>query len=154
MKIDVYRYSMQSVTTISAVHIDGIFECFGLEDKVRELKIKHHTAIFTGTYPVKLRKHGGHYERYQDKFPNSHKKGMLEICDVPGFTDILIHIGNKDKHTSGCLLLGNYTTNNKLQMGQLSDSTGAYLAFYIKVLDALIVNEPVNITFHNLGRMH
>ncbi len=31
---------------------------------------------------------------------------MLHIQDVPGFTYILIHTGNTDEHTSGCLIVG------------------------------------------------
>jgi hypothetical protein len=33
-------------------------------------------------------------------------KGVIEVLAVPGFTDILWHIGNDDEDTMGCLLLG------------------------------------------------
>ena len=39
---------------------------------------------------------------------------MLHITNVPNFEYILIHCGNTDEHTSGCLLVGDSQENNGL----------------------------------------
>ena len=41
-------------------------------------------------------------------------KGMLWVRDVPGFEYILIHTGNTDEHTSGCLIVGDSQENNTI----------------------------------------
>ena len=38
--------------------------------------------------------------------------GMLHVLDVPNFKYILIHCGNTDEDTAGCLLLGDTQENN------------------------------------------
>ena len=61
--------------------------------------------IPAGIYDVRLRKIGGFDGRYKKKFAGFHR-GMLHIQDVPNFKYVLIHIGNTDKNTAGCLLVG------------------------------------------------
>ena len=39
---------------------------------------------------------------------------MLHVLDVPGFEYILIHCGNTDEHTAGCLLVGDSQENNQI----------------------------------------
>tara|TARA_R100001244_G_scaffold131649_1_gene105248 strand:- start:40 stop:489 length:450 start_codon:yes stop_codon:yes gene_type:complete len=149
MKLKVYRYSSQSRTTISAIHIDGEFECFGLEDRYREIKVMGETRIGSGTYTIGLRTVGGHHAKYSNKFPDIHK-GMLHVLDVPNFKYILIHIGNGEKDTMGCLLVGQEANNNKLYKGQITSSTSAYTELYSKVIKALDRNEPVTIQYIDL----
>lgn len=142
MKILVKRYKSTDNFTISDVSIDGVFYCKGLEDEYRENKLLHETRIPEGTYKVTLRTFGGHHERYSKKFP--FHKGMLWVKDVPKFKDILIHIGNTDKDTSGCLLVGTKVNEDK---GILLNSTVAYTKFYKKVLEAIEAKTPVTITY-------
>jgi len=145
MRILVARYKSSSEWTLSKVYLDGDFECFGLEDEKREVKKMHETRIDEGTYKVTLRTFGGHHERYKKKFPEH--EGMLWIRDVPKFSDILIHIGNTEKDTSGCLLLGTLVNEKN---GTVSGSTIAYRAFYKKVLKAIKAKEEVTITFKDI----
>ena len=79
--------------------------CFTLEDEARENKIPGETRIPAGKYEIKLRTEGGHDARYSTRFRGMHK-GMLELQDVPEFKYILIHCGNTEEDTAGCLLLG------------------------------------------------
>lgn len=144
MKIDLIRYSSQSVTTLGAVLIDGKFQCYSIEDRHREEKVKHHTRIPEGQYEIKLREFGGHYHRYNQKFKGH--KGMLWLQNVPDFTDILIHIGNDNEDSSGCILLVNEVNNNRTDKGKGTRSTKAYLEFYFKVLKALENEEKVFIS--------
>lgn len=149
MKLKVYRYSSQSRTTISAIHIDGEFECVGLEDRHRKVKVMGETRIPSGTYKIGLRTVGGHHAKYSNKFPDIHK-GMLHVLDVPNFKYILIHIGNNEFDSSGCLLVGQEANNNKLYKGQITSSTSAYTELYSKVIKALDRNEPVTIQYIDL----
>ena len=149
MEIKVYRYSSQSRTTTSAVHIDGEFQCFGLEDRYRERKVYGDTRIPSGKYRVTLRTVGSTHESYKNKFPDFHI-GMLWVRDVQNFEYILIHIGNTGEDTHGCLLLGDKVTNNKLKLGRLYNSTDAYVEFYKKVSFALSIGETVSIEYLDL----
>ena len=149
MNIKVYRYSSQSRTTISAIHINGEFECFGLEDRYREEKVRGETRIPKGKYKIGLRTVGGHHIRYSKKFPEFHK-GMLHVLDVPNFKYILLHIGNGEKDTQGCLLVGQEANNNKLKKGLLKGSTLAYIDLYKKVIKAIDLGEEVTIEYLDL----
>ena len=140
MNIEVLRFSSQSQTTLSAILIDGKFECYGLEDCHREEKVQGETRIPAGKYAITLRTEGGFHYRYQEKFPLFHE-GMLWVRDVEGFEFILIHIGNTKKDTEGCLLVGEGLNNNKIGKGMVSSSTGAYTALYKKVVSSAVLGE-------------
>lgn len=123
--------------------IDGVFQCHTLEDEKRKLKVKGETRVWEGSYPVVFRKEGTHHEKYKVKYADVHK-GMLHIIDVPDFQYILIHIGNTEKDTDGCLLVG--TAPNETMTGLLG-STKAYLKIYPIIAGALERNEKVVINF-------
>jgi hypothetical protein len=131
MHIEVNRIKSDDDATLSTVSIDGKFECFGLEDEYREDKVPGETRIPAGVYDVVIRDVGGFHGRYSRKFPAFHK-GMLQVKDVPGFEYILIHIGNTDENTAGCLLVG-----KGAMVGEeitIQNSTGAYKELYQKVI--------------------
>ena len=109
MKLEVIRYHTSDDYTLGMlldVTEGRKFLCYTLEDEYREEKVMHETRIPDGTYKITLRKVGGFHGRYEKKYGDMHK-GMLWVRDVPGFEYILIHTGNTDEHTSGCLLVGN-----------------------------------------------
>ncbi len=152
MKITVDRFTSDADSTLSMVSINGVFECFGLEDEYRENKVVGETRIPSGKYNVLFRNWGGFYSRYLKRFPDFHSAGMLQVLDVPGFTSILIHMGNKDKDTAGCLLVGVTATGSQGDMS-LGNSRGAYTNFYQKVAEALRNrNEKVTIEYVNNDR--
>lgn len=63
-------------------------------DGVVDNKVYGETCIPSGTYSV----------RWQW---SSHFKQMMPyLQDVPGFSGVMIHTGNKVEHTKGCLLVG------------------------------------------------
>ena len=134
MKITVNRIISDNDATLSTVSVDGVFQCFGLEDEYREEKKAGETRIPAGDYKITLRTVGGFHNRYSKKFPEH--EGMLWVRDVPNFEYILIHIGNTEQNTAGCLLVGkNGNTSGELTVG---NSTGAYKALYAKVIDSAI----------------
>ena len=117
MKLEVLRFSSQSDCThgllFEVTDIKKHFLCYTLEDEHRVLKVKGETRIPAGTYKIELRKEGGFHARYDKKYPGIHR-GMLHVVDVPGFEYILIHTGNTDEHTAGCLIVGDSQENNSI----------------------------------------
>jgi hypothetical protein len=113
------------------------FLCFTLEDEFRTMKKSGETRIPSGAYQLKLRQHGGFHGRYTSKFPEMHH-GMIEIMDVPGFTDVLIHIGNNDDDTEGCILVGDIAYQNITEEGRVLASTSAYERVYPALAEAIL----------------
>ena len=70
-------------------------------------------------------------------------KGMLWVRDVPGFEWILIHTGNTDEHTAGCLLVGN---SSDLK-GFIGSSVNAYKRIYPPIAKAIENGEEVTIEY-------
>ena len=155
MKIEVRRFTDSGETTLSLIHIDGEWICFGLEDEERTTKVWGETRIPEGTYAIKYRTEGGHYEKYRnhknDTIKNLHNqegRGMLHVLSVPNFEYILIHIGNTDNDTAGCLLTG--TVVDASNRERFSRSTEAYIKLYSIVAGALDRGEPVSITYSKI----
>ena len=151
MKLEVLRISSQQESTLGLLfditNSDRKFLCYTLEDEYREIKVMHETRIPAGTYKITLRTWGGFHERYSKRFPEMHK-GMLWIREVPNFEYILIHCGNDDDDTSGCLLVGDTQTSNANGSdGFVGSSTHAYKAIYPSIATALENNEEVTITY-------
>jgi len=144
MVILVDRFTSDEDTTISRVMVDGNFVCFGLEDEYREQKVSKETRIPAGTYNITLRKEGTFNTKYSTRFADIHK-GMLHIRNVPNFEYILIHCGNTDEDTAGCLLVGSQAITDPGDM-KLINSTAAYRRFYSMVVDAAAKN-LLSITF-------
>ena len=127
------------------------FLCYTLEDEERERKKYGETRIPEGTYDITLRTEGGFHAKYAERFPDIHE-GMLWVRDVPNFEYILIHCGNTDEHTAGCLLLGDSQENNQLvDDGFIGKSTQAYKRVYPKILKALNDGEDVRIEYIDLN---
>ena len=144
MVILVDRFISDNDTTISRVMVDGNFVCFGLEDEYREEKVSKETRIPAGTYKVTLRTVGSHHTKYSSRFSDIHK-GMLHIRNVPNFKWILIHCGNTEEDTEGCLLVGSQAITEPGDMKIIS-SSAAYRLFYPMVVDAA-ANGTLSITF-------
>ncbi len=120
MEILVRRITRTEKSTIGELYIDGVFFCYTLEDKDRELKqtdslqsiiqrkVKGATAIPTGSYQVML--------TYSNRF----KKIMPQLMNVPGFEGVRIHSGNTAADTEGCLLVGMAKGNQMITKSRLA----------------------------------
>lgn len=150
MELTVIRYSDNGESTLGLLLINGKFSCYTLEDEYRDQKVMGETCIPEGTYKVELRTEGTHHRRFLEKFGEVWHKGMLHVKDVPDFKWILIHIGNDDDDTDGCLLVADTSTENITRDGKIYSSTTAYKRIYPIIRDALLSGEVVSITYVRL----
>ena len=151
MKLKVLRFSSEADSTSGLLFEEtdmGLqFLCYTLEDERRALKVKGETRIPAGIYNLKLRKEGGFHERYSKKYRNMHI-GMLHVTDVPNFEYILIHTGNTDEHTAGCLIVGlSQESNQVLKYGFVGKSVNAYKRIYPKIAKAIDSGQDVTIEY-------
>lgn len=134
MKTKIIRVAQGKESTLSHLYIDGIFQCFLLEDKIREKKIMHKTAIPEGIFKLRLNTWGGMNKTYFPKYGPIHK-GMIEIADLPTFSSVYIHIGNTIEQTAGCPLVG-LSYIKKDGDFQVLQSVDAYKQVYKKLYEA------------------
>ena len=153
MKLKLVRISSQADSTNGVLYIDDEFACFTLEDEQREIKVQGETAIPLGIYQIEFRNVGGFHSKYAKRFSDIHE-GMLELQNVPNFQYILIHCGNTDEHTAGCILLGDSQENNVLlKDGFIGKSTQAYKRVYPRIAKALKNNEKVEIEIVDINNL-
>ena len=105
MESKIIRVAQGKESTLSQLYINGIFQCYLLEDKIREVKISSQTAIPKGVFSLKLNTHGAKNVDYKKAFGKLHQ-GMIEISGLPNFSFVYIHIGNNFRQTAGCPLCG------------------------------------------------
>ena len=148
--LEVLRYSSGADSTLGILSENGPegreFLAYTLEDEFREKKVSAETRIPEGTYEVTLRTEGGFHSRYAAKFGDWHK-GMLWVRDVPGFEYILIHTGNTDEHTMGCLLVADSSTQNITKDGFIGASVSAYKRIYPSLAEWLLDGNILTITY-------
>jgi hypothetical protein len=128
--VTIDRFQEGRESTLGAIKVREKVIAYTLEDIQRNEKLYAKTAIPVGTYPVTLRKVGA---SLRDTANYSAKNiRCLWIRQVPNFTYILIHMGNKHTHSAGCVLVGsNYDYVNGDFV--LLDSKSAYLELYQEV---------------------
>ncbi len=141
MNILVIRDIHSEKYTTGKMSIDGVFECFTLEDKdrglkssmsldeLKKLKVYGETAIPTGTYEVTT------------SFSGLFQKEMPLLKNVPDYDQVRIHPGNSDKDTLGCILVGEARS-----VDWVSNSRAAFGRFWPKLKAALDAGEKVFIT--------
>lgn len=154
MMLHLYRYSSQKDCTLGLLFLidnetnEKNFLCYTLEDEKREVKVYGETRIPEGTYKIEYRKEGGYHNKYSKRFKDMHR-GMLHITDVPNFEYILLHCGNTDEHTAGCVLVGDVISQNITQDGFLGQSTNAYKRIYPQICDILDSQKHLSIKIIN-----
>jgi len=111
MELKLIREYFTEKNTIGSLFVDGEDFFWTLEDVVRPAgeKIPGKTAIPYGRYEVIL--------NHSPKFGRI----MPRLLNVPNFDGILIHKGNTENDTSGCILVG-YTLDND----HIEDSKDAF----------------------------
>ncbi len=136
MKIKLVRESFTNKATEGVLYVDDKFECYTLEDVDRDLenggtKVQNMTAIPKGEYEVVV------------DMSTRFKKEMPRLLNVPQFTGIRIHSGNKSADTDGCILVG--TTATSEIDDWIGGSKDAYNKLFAKIVKAINVGEKVTI---------
>ena len=94
MELEVKRTDFTDNSTIGELSVNGHFECYTLEDKVRPVKIAGKTAIRAGRYEVII------------NFSQRFGRLLPLLLNVPNFEGVRIHPGNVAANTEGCILVG------------------------------------------------
>lgn len=105
-KLKIIRDTFTENSTIGKLYIDGVYFCETLEDKDRgmnqslslaenkKLKVKGQTCIPYGKYKGIV------------NMSPAKKRLLPRILNVPAFDGILLHKGNTNADSLGCVLLG------------------------------------------------
>jgi hypothetical protein len=142
MQLTLNRNPSKNGCTISELLVNGKFECFVLEDEIREIKgqpvhkwkVYGKTAIPCGTYQVII------------TLSNRFKVSMPLLLGVEGFEGVRIHAGNRAENTEGCLLVGDKVNADSIVGGT---SRPAYNRLFSKIDRAIRHKEQVYITITN-----
>ena len=123
MELTLQRKWKKKSYTVGILYIDGVRFCETLEDvdrgltqdmplsEIKKKKVPSETAIPTGTYEVTLKVQS---KKFKDKKNYQFCNGYLpRLKNVPGYSGILIHIGNWASDSAGCILVG----ENKVKGG-------------------------------------
>lgn len=129
MELVLIRKWFSENSTIGELYINGILECVILEDVTRDKKIQNETAIPYGEYTISI--------TYSPRF----KRNLPLLNNVPDFSGVRIHPGNKSTDTEGCLLPG--TGKGK---DVVYESRKAFDSLYSKLLTAHKNKEKITIT--------
>lgn len=119
MELKLVREILTDESTIGSLYVNGVFECYTLEDRVRPVKVKGFTAIFPGHHEVVI--------TFSERF----RKPLPLLLNVPLFDGVRIHPGNTAKDTEGCVLVGTGKQANMITGSQL-----AFQKLFAKLLDA------------------
>lgn len=141
MELTLNRKPSNKECTIGELLVNGKFECFTLEDVVREVagkpvaewKVQDKTAIPRGSYQVII--------NYSQRFDRS----MPLLLGVRGFSGVRIHAGNTAANTEGCILVGDKVTATSIVGGT---SRPAYNRLFKKMQLAQNNKEPIFITIN------
>lgn len=151
MELVVDRKWKEQSYTVSNLTVNGKWFCNVLEDtdrgldssmslsKIQELKKPSITAIPKGTYEITLDVISPRFctKDFYKKICNGK---LPRLLNVKGFEGILIHAGNTDKDTSGCLLVG----LNKVK-GQVINSQDTFKKLYSLLKEAHNKGEKLTI---------
>lgn len=132
MKLVSRRFEYHDKYTVSRLYVDDVYQCYVLEDVVREpgVKIAGATAIPAGEYEVVI-DHSEHFD-----------KDLPHILNVPMFEGVRIHSGNTDADTEGCLLVGKDWNGSDF----ISNSRVAFDELFAKLQKAAGMMEKITIT--------
>lgn len=128
MKLELRRVQKDADVTIGELYVNGVLECYTLEDPVRPdgIKIPGETAIPFGSYDVTIT----HSPRFGRPLPL--------LLDVRNFVGVRIHPGNTVSDTEGCILVGIDKRAKSIGRSRL-----AFDALFRRLEAAIAANDPI-----------
>lgn len=142
--LTVLRYLDDGESTLGLLFLHKKFFAYILEDTFRREKIAGETRIPEGIYPldfnVNLSPLTRQYRRSRPWFDYH-----LEIKNIPGYSNVYLHVGNTHKDTEGCLLIADgidAASTSKM----ITYSRKAYERFYKTISALLKAGEKVQIS--------
>ena len=132
MQLELFREPTVDGVTHGKLSVNGVFECYTLEDAIRDHKLLAETAIPPGSYKVTIDRS----QRFQKMLPH--------VLNVPGYEGIRIHSGNTIDDTEGCILVGNYREGASIR-----ESRVALERLQKKMADAMAKGERLTLTVYN-----
>lgn len=151
MRLTLYRKYKKQGYTIGKLSVDDVYFCDTLEDtdrglkdsmpleQIRRIKKPNMTAIPTGTYEITLDIYSPRFGT-RDFYKETCNGKVPRLLNVKGFDGILIHAGNTNVDTSGCLLVG----QNKIK-GQVINSQATFRELYKLLKDKHDKGEKITI---------
>lgn len=148
MNITQVRHYRGANYTISRIYVNESYFCDAIEDTDRGLsdfmtddeitsrKVYARTAIPYGSYEVTIdvvspkMSQKAIYKPIRGKLPR--------LLNVKGFDGILVHIGNTERSSAGCIIVG----KNDVK-GAVSDSTKTFFALYAMMQKARAKGEKI-----------
>ena len=152
MKLILKRIYTCNRYTIGHLYVNNEYVCDTLEDCDRGLdsnmplltilntKIKDQTAIPCGTYNILMNVVSPKYSKRQ-YYMDVCKGKVPRLDNVPGYSGVLIHVGNDQDDTSGCILVG----QNKIK-GKVMNSKSTFEKLYPMLKKAYNNGEKITLT--------
>lgn len=124
MKLLLKRIAKKDKYTIGDLYIDGKWFSNTLEDtdrgltqdmsleEIKKIKVYGKTAIPTGIYRVRMDVTSQKFKNRSWAKPYNGK--LPRLVNVPGYEGVLIHVGNSDSDSLGCILVGKNTIKGKV----------------------------------------
>lgn len=142
------RYSDDGKSTLGLLLLAAAprpqFRCYTLEDEYRATKVPGETRIPAGRYELRLRQAlTPMTQRYRARYPWF--LWHVEITNVPGFSHVYLHVGNTDRDTDACVLLGDTVNNNRTEEGFIGKSVPAYERWYREAQAFLVSGYTVHL---------
>lgn len=130
MKMTLTRTSKQEGFTTGILCVGNEIVAHTLEPQYRDLrkekKVPGQTAVPEGTYHIEL------------LFSAHFKRLMPYLANVPGFTGIMVHCGNRPSDSRGCILVG-----ERAMPDRLANSRHTFDVLYGQIESAKKRNEEI-----------
>lgn len=126
LKVRLTRAFQSKNLTLGMLQVEGVEHqpIYTLENPLRETSVD--SRIPAGEYTCR-------------QYSGTKYKDVYEVCDVPGRSAILIHPGNTEADTLGCILLGLDATSNGVRRSLMALNTLRELIgganFTLKIFD-------------------
>lgn len=132
--------------TIGRLFVNGEYFCDTLEDKnrglhngmteeeIKTIKVYGQTAIPYGLYNINMNTVSPKFK--SRSWAKPYKGIVPRLEDVKGFEGVLIHPGNSDKDTYGCILVGENKAKGKVLNSQ---------KFYHDLMKILVSSQKITL---------